>query len=402
MQVHRRLALIALLFLSPRGSGAQELFQFPGRAKSRWASPENHSGTKGEGALENQGARGHPFDRVPAGGSVVLADVKGAGIITRIWMTIDDRSPAMLRSLRVDMFWEGATKPAVSAPLGDFFGVGLGQTVAFENALFASPEGRSFVSYIPMPFRKSARIVVKNESPRDLSHLFYDVDYTLTEPPKDMLYFHAYWRREPATSLGRDFRILPLVRGRGRYIGANVGVAANPAYARTWWGEGEVKIFVDGDKDHPTLVGTGSEDYVGAGWGLHRFIQSYQGAPLADEKAQQWAFYRYHVPDPIYFEAGCEVTLQQIGGGKTAQVVALEKAGVALRPLTLALPGGKPVVKLLASKTPPDLSDPALADGWTTFYRSDDVSATAYVYLDAPMSDAAPLAPVEQRTVGLR
>src|SRR5690242_6687249 len=118
MQGRRRLALIALLFLSPRGSGAQELFQFPGRAKSRWASPENSSGAKGEGARENQGARGHPFDRVPAGGSVVLADVKGAGIIRRVWMTIDDRPPDVIHDARtpdrVARCWRGHSTIVIS------------------------------------------------------------------------------------------------------------------------------------------------------------------------------------------------------------------------------------------------------------------------------------------------
>jgi len=140
-------------------------------------------------------------------------------VIRRIWITVGERTPVMLRSLRLEMFWDDAKKPAVSVPLGDFFGAALGQTVAFENALFSSPEARSFNTIVPMPFRRSARLVLTNQSASDLTRVFYDVDYTLGPPSPDMLYFHAYWRRERPTSLGQDFSVLPSITGRGRYLG---------------------------------------------------------------------------------------------------------------------------------------------------------------------------------------
>jgi hypothetical protein len=211
---------------------AQELFEFQ-RHTSHWTSPETRDVPQGQGGRENQAAKGHPYDTIRAGESLVLANIQGSGVIRRIWITVGERTPVMLRSLRLEMFWDNAEKPAVSAPLGDFFGAALGQTVAFENALFSSPEGRSFNTIVPMPFRRAARLMLTNESSADLTRVFYDVDYTLGPPPLDMLYFHAYWRREHPTVLGEDFRVLPAIEGRGRYLGAVFGVETDQTYGDT-------------------------------------------------------------------------------------------------------------------------------------------------------------------------
>jgi hypothetical protein len=249
-----------------------DLFRKPKGTVTRWSSFENPAGAKGVGGMENEGAKGHAFDDIAAGASRTLMDVTGSGRVTRIWLTIADRSPKMLRSLRIDMYWDDAKMPAVSAPLGDFFGVGLGRRVRFETALFSDPEGRSFNCSIPMPFRTAAKIVITNESDKRLSHLFYDVDYLLTdEPDTEALYFHAHWRRERPNTLGEDFAVLPKVDGAGRFLGCNVGVVTDPVYGRAWWGEGEAKIYLDGDGAHPTLVGTDAEDYIGAAWGLGKY-----------------------------------------------------------------------------------------------------------------------------------
>jgi hypothetical protein len=209
----------------------------------------------------------------------------------------------MLRGLKIEMFWDGSTKPAVSAPFGDFFGMALGHMTSFQSALFASPEGKSFNCYIPMPFKTGMKIVVTNESGKDLLLFYYDVEYTLGDKHgKDDLYFHAHFQREDPTMLQRDFEILPEIVGRGRYLGASLGVQANrDLYADKWWGEGEVKIYLDGDSEWPTLVGTGTEDYVGSGWVLNQFSNLYQGAPYADRTKMQYSLYRFHVPDPVYF-----------------------------------------------------------------------------------------------------
>ena len=306
----------------------------------------------------------------------------------------------MLRSLRLDMYWDGAETPAVSVPLGDFFGAALGVLTPFENAIVSSPEGRSFNSVVPMPFRRSARIVLTNESSVDQPRVFYDVDYTLGDPGDDALYFHAYWHRERPTTLGRAFRILPRVAGRGRYLGAMVGVVTDPAYGDSWWGEGELRVYLDDDGAHPTLVGTGTEDAIGSGWGQGTFADRYQGSLVADRESRRWAFYRLHVPDPIFFRTGCEVALQQIGGARKTEVVRLQRAGAALTPVTIDA-GDRARFARLLEATSSDALAAAPEDAWVNFYRSDDVSATAYFYLDAPSSTLPPLQPVAERTAGL-
>ncbi|HVW63165.1 MAG TPA: glycoside hydrolase family 172 protein [Puia sp.] len=354
-----------------------KLYEYSG-STPRWSSPENLNGQKGKGAMENHGAKGHAYSPIPKGASLSLLDIRGQGIISRIWITINDRSPGMLRSLKLEMFWDNETKAAVSVPLGDFFGMGLGRMTAFHNVFFADPEGRSFNCLIPMPFKTGARIVVTNESDKDLEMMFFDVDYRLTEDwDQDNLYFHAFWHRDTATTLGKDFELLPRVQGKGRYLGTNVGVNTNPRYKDLWWGEGEVKMYLDGDADFPTLAGTGTEDYIGTGWGQGKFFTDYTGCLIADGENHQWGFYRYHVPDPIYFSSDCRVTIQQMGGGPPKEVDEVQKAGV---PLTIA----------------------TTSEAWNNFFRSDDVSATAYFYLDKPSDGLSSLQSVNMRTYNLK
>lgn len=312
------------------------MFQYSDFMEPRWVSFENISGEKGMGGNENNGAKGHPCDSLAAGATKVLLDIKGPGIINRMWITISDRSPEMLRSLVLKMYWDGESKPAVNVPFGDFFGVGLGRTAAFENALFANPEGRSFNSFIQMPFRKSARIELVNESAKDLLMLFYDVDLQLIKNWDDsFLYFHSFWHRDTATILTEDFEIMPEVEGKGRFLGTNISVNANPDYMDCWWGEGEVKMYLDGDKEWPTLAGTGTEDYIGTAWGQGVFFNKYSGCPVADSKNLQWAFYRYHIVDPVYFKSSCKVTIQQIGGNNKSVVIGMQKKNVDLIPITV-------------------------------------------------------------------
>ena len=162
-------ALLALVAAAAPAEDSVPLYQYRSGERTHWASPENPTGMAGAGGVENRGAKGHAFETIPAGGSHVLADIHGPGTIDRMWMTIEDRSPEALRGIRLDIFWDGSATPAVSVPLGDFFLAGAGEMVAMETALFASPEGRSFVSYVPMPFRKGARVVITNESPRPVN-----------------------------------------------------------------------------------------------------------------------------------------------------------------------------------------------------------------------------------------
>lgn len=377
----------------------QQLYQMPAGQQTRWTSFENPTAAKGKGGMENKSTKGHPSEMVAAGETKILMDAKGAGVIQRIWLTINERNPIMLRSIKLEMYWDGASRPAVSVPLGDFFGIGLGRKVAFQNALFSDPEGRSFNSYIPMPFRTAAKIQVVNESDKPFM-LFYDVNYQQVEKhSSDVLYFHAVWRRENKNELQKDFEILPNVKGKGRYLGMNMGIITDPSYQKSWWGEGEVKIYVDGDKDLPTLNGTGTEDYIGTGWGQGVFAHQYQGCLVANDSARQWAFYRYHVLDAVYFQQECKVAIQIMGGDMLDKVREYKKNGASLIPVTVSTEND--FLKLFEQDPVPDLMDAKLPHGWTNFYRQDDVSATVYFYLDKPSNELPALAPREQRIAAL-
>jgi hypothetical protein len=352
--------------------------------------------------MENRGAKGHAWDSIAAGATYVLADVRGAGTIDRMWMTIDDRSPEVLRGIKLEIYWDGADTPAVSVPLGDFFLQAAGEMVPMETALFASPEGRSFVSYVKMPFRRSARLVLTNETGKKVN-LFYDVDCR-TSPAQaaDALYFHAWWHRETRSALGKDFRILPAISGHGRFLGASIAVLTNPAYGKSWWGEGEVKVRLDGDRTQPSLVGTGTEDYIGSAWGQGAYINRYQGAPVATwDNGGSWSFYRFHIPDPVWFHDGIEVSLAQIGGAPKADVIGFQKAGAPLIPVTVDngnRDGGFEALLTSGKK----LTDPSVGDGWTNFYRSDDVAAVAYFYSDRPDRMLPAIQPASERMRDLR
>jgi hypothetical protein len=387
MKLPSLLATTSLLAGLNATAGAQPLYQMPTGIETRWASPENPRGEKGGGATTHSGRKGRPNIPLKAGESALLAEVDGAGgVIRRIWMTISDRTPETLRGIRIDFYWDGCSKPAVSAPLGDFFGVGLGRMAKFESALFADPEGRSFNCLVPMPFRTGMRVVLTNESPTDVAMVFYDIDYTLGDPRgDDTLYFHAWFNRENPTQFLRDYAILPTVSGRGRFLGVNAGLIVNrKEFFHTWWGEGEVKMYIDGDSAHPTLVGTGSEDYVGSAWGLGAFSQAYTGCTVAEDR--QICFYRWHVPDPVFFNRDIRVTLQQIGIWDPENLPRFREAHSRIfyeRPDNLV-----------------DWNDPNLAK-YGLIERRDDVSSCAYFYLDRPQDDLPALIGPEERMRGL-
>jgi Protein of unknown function (DUF2961) len=358
-----RTAILLLTAILPlRG---QELFE-PGIGRSpRWASFENPKSEKGGAGHENKTAKGHAFDSLKAGQSVTLMEYNGSGVIRRIWIIINDRSPEMIRSLTLAAYWEGEAKPAVLAPLGDFFGIAHGQLCAFEGALLSNPEGRSFNCLFPMPFRRSARVVLSNDSNKDVSNLFYDIDFETVKPlPEDALYFHCYWNRQVRTQLGEDYQILPQVTGRGRLLGVNVGVLSSSDYGDSWWGEGEVKVYLDGDDQHPTIAGTGTEDYIGTAWGLGKFSNRYQGCTVADATHRMWAFYRCHIPDPVFFEKDLKVTIQTIGGSGAARVREFVKRGLPVIPVSVDL--HRKFTKLLEPGAP-SLNDPNFPEGWVNF-----------------------------------
>jgi hypothetical protein len=409
------LCVLALLLLPSCNVGDVQKEAIPGTslslmdedAHTRWASFENPGASKGAGAIANRGAKGHAFEGLDSGESKTLLDISGAGVITRFWCTLSSRNPHTLRLVRLDMYWDGSDTAAVSVPFGDFFCRIHGHRAdgknggSFENELFSSPEGRSFNCIIPMPFRSGARVVVTNEGDDNISHIFYDIDCVrLDRLPEDMLYFHASWRREEATKLGEDFKILPRVNGKGRFLGCHVGVITHDENIG-WWGEGEVKIYLDGDRSYPTLAGTGTEDYIGTGWGLGEYIHRYQGCTIADGDKGMYGFYRYHIPDPVWFHSDIEVTMQQIGGAGKAHVLDALQRGAPIEPISVDAGGGDKFVRLLDEFDGVTLDHESIPDGWTNFYRSDDWSAAAFFYLDRPVNGLPALPGPDVRISGI-
>ncbi len=402
-----RVLIVCLLFIASCAPSPKNhhntIYTFDPNTETRWSSGENLNGAKGAGGRENNGAKGHPTDNIDAGTTRTLLDIQGQGVINRIWFTINERSLEMLRSLKIEMYWDNEKKPAVSVPIADFYGMGQG-AVKFENEFFASPEGRSFNCFIPMPFKKAAKITITNESGKKLNTIFFDVDYSLIKDwDDDFMYFHAWWNRDTATKLAEDFELLPAIKGKGRIIGTHVTVNANPLYRKSWWGEGEVKMYVDGDTDFPTLVGTGTEDYIGTAWGQGAFMNRYTGCLAANDSADKWSFYRYHVPDPVYFSSGIKITLQQIGGNGKEVVQDMMDKNVPLIPIALddMEKSGK-FIHIYQKGKVTNLREGNLPNNWTNFYRSDDVAASTFFYLNTPSNELPAIKTVDYRISKLK
>lgn len=275
---------------------------------------ENPTGARGAGGVEADGRKGAPRKTLAPGERVLLADLEGPGRVTHVWMTFQPCPPEQMRGLWMEAFYDGHDEPSISVPCLDFFGMPHGRPTPFASALTAAHEGRGFNSYLPMPFGERFRLEVTNSSGRDLD-LYFHLDFVLT--PVEPSYLHVSWRRENPTTLGRDFVIADGIEGPGRFLGCNVGIRVLDE--GIWYGEGEVKVYRDGDTDRPTICGTGLEDYVGSAWGMWEHNALYAGAPIdvresmAQLQPDFVGFYRWHVLDPIMFESDLEVTIQQIG-----------------------------------------------------------------------------------------
>ena len=368
---------LATLALIPAAGFAQALYSVPDQVQSRWITFENPTGAKGAGGQADQGRKGSACKTIRPGETVTLADVAGPGIIRRIWCTISSgKQPELLRGIVLRISSDDQTIPSVEAPFQDFFGSPFALGLPFETAHFSNPEGRSFNCFVPMPFHKRARIVFENQSQRE-TILFYEVDCTLGDDlPKDLCYFHAHYRRENPTQPTKDFQILPQISGKGRFLGCNVGVRALGDYRDgPWFGEGEVKIYLDGDRSLPTLVGTGTEDFVGSGWGLAKFDHLYQGCLLTEKDDGVWGFYRYYLQEPVYFHTTLRVDLQQISGAK-AHV--LKKMS----------PQDFPLVASTHEKFDP--AQHANDDKYICIEAPQDVCATAYWYQTLPSPISVP------------
>ncbi|MEJ7680590.1 MAG: DUF2961 domain-containing protein [Segetibacter sp.] len=261
-------------------------------------------------------------------------------------------------------------------------------------------EGRFYALFLCL-LKEELRFKSLMSSDKRLSHLFFDINFQKTDKWNDnYLYFHSFWSRDTATTLAKDFELLPAISGKGRFLGVNMGVNANPVYNNYWWGEGEVKMYLDGDKQFPTLVGTGAEDYIGTGWGQGEFYNDYSGCLLANKDNIGWAFYRYHIPDAIYFKQDIWVTLQQMGGNRKDSVIALQKRGVPMIPV--GIDDQKRIHPLYKKGSVVKLDTPGMPDGFSNFYRSDDVSATPYFYLDKPYNPLPALQALKIRLYNLK
>jgi len=285
--------------------------------RSRSICFENPTGAAGAGGQAasplGQGRKGDPARVVAAGEHVCLADIEGPGTIRHIWMTtLPTRT--ILRGVLMKIFWEGEAFASVELPLGEFFGFAHGSTAPFQTALHSVGERYGMNSFIPMPFTQRARIELHNQTARPMT-LFYQVDYTLDDlHAPDVGRLHGLFSRQNPTRLQQDFELLPARRGGGRFLGAVIGIRP---LADHWWGEGEVKFFMDDDDAFPTIVGTGSEDYVGLSWGIQQTPFLFLGANRVDDPSGTntgaVSMYRWHINDPVYWHTRARVAMQQIG-----------------------------------------------------------------------------------------
>ena len=313
--------------------------------RSRAINQENPTGEKGRGGMAasalGPSRKGSPcIPLLRANETATLADIHGAGVIRHIWITVTDKTPAgrfVLRDLVLRMYWDGEEAPSVEAPLGDFFLNGFSSSYSVQALPIVVNPLRGMNCYLPMPFANGARITVENQHGGDIQGFFYQIDYTeLDRPPEDAGRLHAQWRRERLTELGRDYVLVDGIRGRGHYVGTFLALQT---LERGWWGEGEMKFYLDGDECYPTICGTGAEDYFGGAWSFggkdaqgrtleRTFCTPFLGYPFysrddayqndffLSECPPMRALYRFHVPDPILFEHDLRVTLQQIGASE--------------------------------------------------------------------------------------
>jgi len=260
--------------------------------------------------------------RISRGATAVLADIKGAGCVTHIWVTIACEDKHYLRKILLRMYWDGEANPSVEVPIGDFFGMGHAICKHFVSLpLTMSPSrGRGFNCYFPMPFAKGARIEVENQCETEVRAFYYYVDYEEYEELEEGLgRFHAAWHREnPCKGVpdakvnltGEENYVILDAEGRGHYVGCVLSVHN---LHTGWYGEGDDMIFIDGEET-PSLVGTGTEDYFCSSWGFgEEHLAPYHGVSLmgsTQDWTGKWTVYRFHIPDPIQFQKFIKVTIE--------------------------------------------------------------------------------------------
>lgn len=276
-------------------------------------------GTGGKCARElGIGWKVNPCILIPAGETAVLADIGGQGMIRHIWMT----PTGVWRNLILRFFWEDCEVPAVECPVGDFFAAGWNTYHKVSSAAVCVNPGSAFNCYWPMPFRKKCKITMENTGEEKVT-LFYQIDYELGVVPESCAYFHAQFRRVNPVPYKEPYTLLE-VPGQGHYVGTYLAWGSNN---NNWWGEGEMKFYLDGDQEFPTICGTGLEDYFCGSYNFenqktHRYetyCTPYAGLCYVSEpdglynSQQRFGMYRWHLCDPIHFKQEIRVTVQALG-----------------------------------------------------------------------------------------
>jgi len=308
------------------------------KAQTRSICAENPTGEKGKGAMANpepdgparelgQGWKCSPCKRnIKPGEIYVIADIKGQGAIQSMWFGGDVNRDTILR-----IYWDGQEQPSVETPMCDFFGAPWvkfdesgtkGPLVQLQSLPVCINPNRGMNCFWEMPFRHTCKITIQNNHPEKPKTLFYQINYALTDVPEDCAYFHAQFRRINPLPYKVPYTIIDGIKGRGHYVGTSMGWGINNS---GWWGEGEIKFFIDGDKEFPTICGTGTEDYFGGAFnwdvdgqyieystpflGMHQVLR-----PDGTYNSQhRHAVYRWHIMDPIRFEQDLRVTIQALG-----------------------------------------------------------------------------------------
>lgn len=306
-------------------------------AETRSISPENFTGEKGKGGMAKpsdgdqrnvanahhaardlgQGWKVNPFVIIKPGETFTLAEIEGPGAIQHIWMTPTGNWKFSV----IRIYWDDEKEPSVEVPVGDFFAMGWNEYAPLVSQAICVNPGSAFNCYWQMPFRKKCRITMENINDQDEMRLYYQIDYTLTDVSDDAAYFHAQFRRTNP-NMTSDYTIVDNIKGAGQFVGVYMAWGVNN---NGWWGEGEIKFFMDGDKEFPTICGTGTEDYFCGSYNFDRggqykeFTTPYAGLhqvirPDGAYKSQQrFGLYRWHILDPVRFKKDLRITIQDLG-----------------------------------------------------------------------------------------
>ncbi len=335
---------IGVSLVQAQSTSLSHLYQLKD-ARTRSISPENFTGEKGRGGMATleegsaaraardlgQGWKVNPYVHIEAGKTFTLANIERAGIINHIWMTpVGDYRLMILR-----FFWDDETEASVEVPVGDFFaaGWGMGSEPRISSLAMCVNPRSGFNSYWQMPFRKGCKITMQNLSDKRAT-VYYQVDYSLEAVPQKTPYFHAQFRRVNPLAAKDVYTIVDGIKGRGNYVGTYLAHGAN---SPGWWGEGEIKFYMDGDGEFPTICGTGEEDYFCGSYGYaervvdgkvtyENFSSPYTGfyhVPYAGTQ-RRFGQYRWHITDPVRFERDLRITIQSLGWKSEGRYLPLE------------------------------------------------------------------------------